>query len=117
MRCSMLNLQSEGHGLKNMGPKLSLSRHTQTVADQSHGLSMTPVSIKLLRATLRQESIRSKSSQRQNWMAVQNTMVQTIVVTSKHEDCNLMFTNHGKEDGIYPLKEIAKHKTKIRDLL
>ena len=23
--------------------------------------------------------------------------------------------NHGKEDGIYPLKEIAKHKTKIRD--
>ena len=28
-----------------------------------------------------------------------------------------MFTNHGKEDGIYPLTEIAKHKTKIRDLL
>jgi hypothetical protein len=28
-----------------------------------------------------------------------------------------MFTNHGKEDGIYPLKEIAKHKTRIRDLL
>jgi hypothetical protein len=28
-----------------------------------------------------------------------------------------MFTNHGKEDGIYPLNEIAKHKTKIRDLL
>ena len=25
--------------------------------------------------------------------------------------------NHGKEDGIYPQKEIAKHKTKIRDLL
>ncbi len=25
----MLNLQSEGHGLKNMGPRLSLSRHTQ----------------------------------------------------------------------------------------
>jgi hypothetical protein len=40
-----------------------------------------------------------------------------LVVTSKHEDCNLIFTNHGKEDGIYPLKEIAKHKTKIRDLL
>jgi hypothetical protein len=83
----MLNLQSEGHGLKNMGPRLSLSRHTHTVADQSHGLSMTPVSIEHLRATLRLESIRSKSSQRQNWMAVQNTMVQTIVVTSKHEDC------------------------------
>jgi hypothetical protein len=25
-----------------------------------------------------------------------------------------MFTNHGKEDGIYPLQEIAKHKTKIK---
>ena len=50
-------------------------------------------------------------------MAVQNTMVQTIVVTSKHEDCNLMLTNHGKEDEIYLLKEIAKLKTEIRDLL
>ncbi len=39
------------------------------------------------------------------------------VATNKHEDFNLMFTNHGKEDGIYPLKEIAKHKTKIKDLL
>ncbi len=39
------------------------------------------------------------------------------VVTSKHEDCNLMFTNHRKEDGIQPLKEIAKHKTRIKDLL
>jgi hypothetical protein len=45
----------------------------------------------------------SKSSQRQNWMAVSNIMVQTVV-TSKHEDCNLVFTNHGKEDGIYPLR-------------
>jgi hypothetical protein len=27
------------------------------------------------------------------------------VVTSKHEDFNLVFTNHGKEDGIYPLRK------------
>jgi hypothetical protein len=73
---------------------------------------MTPVSINQLRATLQQGSIRSKSIQRQNRMAVQNTMVHTIVVTSKHEDCNLMSTNHGKEEEIYPLKEIAKHKTR-----
>jgi hypothetical protein len=26
------------------------------------------------------------------------------VFTSKHEDFNLIFTNHRKEDGIYPLK-------------
>ena len=25
----MLNLQSEGHGLKNIGPRLSISRHTE----------------------------------------------------------------------------------------
>jgi hypothetical protein len=37
------------------------------------------------------------------------------VNTNKHEDLYLMFVNHGKEDGIYPLItiEIAKHKRKI----
>ncbi len=50
-------------------------------------------------------------------MAVQNTMVQTIVVTGKHEIVISCLQNHGKEDGIYPLKEIAKPKTKIRYLL
>jgi hypothetical protein len=34
------------------------------------------------------------------------------VVTSKHEDFNLMFTNHGKEDGIYPLKRDSKAQNK-----
>ncbi len=34
------------------------------------------------------------------------------VVTSKHEDCNLMFTNHQKEDGIYPLKRDSKPQNK-----
>jgi hypothetical protein len=72
---------------------------------------MTPVSIKQLRATLRQKSIKVKSSQRQNWMAVSNIMVQTAV-TSKHEDCNLVFTNHGKEDGIYPLKKDSNAQDK-----
>jgi hypothetical protein len=45
------------------------------------------------------------------------------VVTSKHEDCNLVFINHGKEDGIYPLrtnntllKEIAKTQNKDQKL-
>jgi hypothetical protein len=51
-------------------------------------------------------------------MAVSNTRVQTNVDTSKHEDFNLVFTSHGKEDGIYPLqkeissKEIAKAQNK-----
>ncbi len=34
------------------------------------------------------------------------------VVTSKHEDFHLMFTNHGKEDGIYPLKRDNKAQNK-----
>ena len=77
---------------------------------------MTPVSIKQLRATLRQKSIKVKRSQRQNWMAVSNIMVQTVV-TSKHEDFNLVFTNHGMEDEMYPLKRDSKAQTKIKDLL
>jgi hypothetical protein len=36
------------------------------------------------------------------------------VVTSKHEDFNLMFTNHRKEDGIYPLKRDSKAQNKDR---
>jgi hypothetical protein len=46
----------------------------------------------------------SKSSQRQNWMAVSNIMVQIKSRHQQYEDFNLVFTNHGKEDGIYPLR-------------
>ncbi len=58
----MLNLLlDKGYGLKNMGPRLSLSKaYTILMQMQSHGLSMTPVSIKKLRSTLRQKSIRSQ---------------------------------------------------------
>ncbi len=44
-------------------------------------------------------------------MAVSNIMVQTVV-TSKHEDFNRMFTNHGTEDGIYPLIRDSKAQDK-----
>ncbi len=56
MRCSMLNLESdEGYGLKNIGPRLSITKaYTIPLQMQSHGLGMTPVSIKQLRATLQQ---------------------------------------------------------------
>ncbi len=72
---------------------------------------MNPVSMEQLRATIQQKSIKVKSIQRQNWTAVSNIMVQTAV-TSKHEDCNLVFTNHGKEDGIYTLKRDSKAQDK-----
>ncbi len=74
---------------------------------------MTPVSIEQLRATLRQKSIKIKSSQRQNWTAVSNIMVQTVA-TSEHEDFNLVFMNHGTEDRIYPLKRDSKAQDKVQ---
>jgi hypothetical protein len=47
--------------LEEHGPKIVFIKGIHnTIADQSHGLSMTPVSIKQLRATLRQKSIRSQ---------------------------------------------------------
>jgi hypothetical protein len=72
---------------------------------------MTPVSNKQLRVTLQQNSIKVKSSQRQNWTAVSNIVVQTVA-TSKHEKFNLVFTNHGMEDGIYPLERGSKVQDK-----
>jgi hypothetical protein len=45
-------------------------------------------------------------------MAVSNKGCKLKVVTSKHEDFNLMLTNHGKEDGIYPPKRDRKTQNK-----
>jgi hypothetical protein len=84
---------------------------------------MTPVSIKQLRATLRQRSTRTQKAVRDKtgWQS-QIFWCKIKVITSKHEDCNLVLTNHGKEDGIYPprtkktlKKEIAKAQTKINN--
>ncbi len=45
-------------------------------------------------------------------MAVQNTMVQTIVVTSKHGDYNLMFTKPRKIGWNIPSKRDSKAQNK-----
>ncbi len=45
-------------------------------------------------------------------MAVQNTMVQTIEVASKHEDCNLMFTKPWKRGWNIPSKRDSKAQNK-----
>jgi hypothetical protein len=74
---------------------------------------MTPVSIKQLRATLRQKSIKnSKAVRDKTGRQSQKQWCKLKVVTSKHEDFNLMFTNHGKEDGIYPIKRDSKAQNK-----
>jgi hypothetical protein len=66
---------------------------------------MTPVYIEQLRATLRQKSTRTQKAVRdQTGQQSQIQWCKLKLVTSKHEDCNLMITKDGKEDGIYPLR-------------
>jgi hypothetical protein len=87
-----------------MGLRLSLSK---AYTDRCRSISRLKYDLSVNRTAesyFTTKVNKKQSSQRLNWMAVSNTMVQTKVVTSKHEDFNLMFTNLGKEDGIYPLK-------------
>ncbi len=88
------------------GPKIVLIKGIHnTVADQSHCFGMTPVSIEQLRATLRQKSTRTQKAIRdKTGRQSQILWCKLKVVTSNYEDCNLVFINHGKEDGIYPLR-------------
>jgi hypothetical protein len=66
---------------------------------------MTTVSIEQLRATLQQKSTRTQKAVRdKTGRQSQILWCKPKVVTSKLEDCNLVFTNHEKEDGIYPLR-------------
>ena len=81
---------------------------------QSHGLIMTPVSIK-------QQKIKdnSRSVQRQNWLTLSKHWCNVETVdTTKHEDFNLVFATHGEEDEIYPLTiiEIAEAQKKDQNL-
>ncbi len=61
----------------------------------------------------------SKCSQRHNWMAVSKHWCNLQIDTNKHEDLNLVFVNHRKEDEIYPLTtiEIAEAHPKDQDLM
>ncbi len=88
-----------------MGPKLSDQRHTHTVADVISRLGYDPSVNQTAESYFTTKVNRnSKSSQRQNWTAVSNTMVQTKSRHQRHKDCNILCTNHGKKDGIYPLR-------------
>jgi hypothetical protein len=65
----------------------------------------------------------SRSIQRQNWLAVSRHWCELETDdTTKHEDWNIVFANHGEEDEIYPLTTIeiirsAKKRSKSKDLL
>ncbi len=57
-------------------------------------------------------NMKSKAVRDKTWQQSQIQWYKLKVVTSKHEDFNLMFTNNGKEDGIYPLKRDSKAQNK-----
>ncbi len=60
-----------------------------------------------MKVNMKSKAVRDKTGQQSQiqWCKLK-------VVTSKHEDFNLMFTIHGKEDGIYPLKRDSKAQNK-----
>jgi hypothetical protein len=66
---------------------------------------MPPVSIEQLRATLQQKATGTQKAVRDKtgWQS-QILWCKLKIVTNKHEDCSLVFTNHRKEDEIYPLR-------------
>jgi hypothetical protein len=104
---------NEGYGLKNMGPNFSDQRHTHTIADVISRLGYDPSVNQPAESNFKTKvNKNSKSSQRQNWRAVSNIIVQTKNRHQGHEDCNLVFTHHGKEDGIYSLR--TKIPSKMR---
>ncbi len=71
------------------------------------------MSIEQLKATLRRKSIKkSKAVRKKTGRQSQIQWCKLKAVTSKHEDFNVMFTNHGKEDGIYHLKRDSKAQNK-----
>ncbi len=71
------------------------------------------MSIGQLRSTLQRKSIKkSKAVRDKTGRQSQIQWCKLKVVTSKHEDCNLIFTNHVQEDRIYPLKRDSKAQNK-----
>ena len=86
---------------------------------QSYGLSMTPVSIKQQKVISWRKSRKLKKRSKtklvdilKHWCNVKTDD------TTKHEDLNLVFANHGEEDEIYPLTiiEIAEAQKKDRNI-
>jgi len=86
---------------------------------QSHGLSMTPVSIKQQKVLMPKVKGNSQSIQRQNWLTLSKHWCKVETDdTTKHEDLNLVFATHGKEEEIYPFTiiDIAEAQKNDRNL-
>jgi hypothetical protein len=84
-----------------MGKRLADQRHTHTVADAISRLGYDPSvnqtaeSYFTTKVNKNSKAVKDKTGRQSQiqWCKLK-------VVTNKHEDFNLMFTNQGKEDGI-----------------
>jgi hypothetical protein len=95
----------EGYGLKNMGARCSKKRHTSTVADAISWLGYDPNVNQIAESYFTTKfNKNSKAVRDKTGRQSQIQWCKLKVVTNKHEDFNLVFTNHRKEDGIYPLR-------------
>ncbi len=72
-----------------------------------HSVNQTAESYFTTKVNKKSKAVRDKTG----WQS-QIQWCKLKVVTSKHEDFNLMYTNHGKKDGVYPLKRDSKAQNK-----
>jgi hypothetical protein len=76
-----------------------------TIADAISWLGYDPSVNQTAESYFTTKSIRTQKAVRDKtgWQS-QIQWCKLKVDTNKHEDYNLVFTNHGKDDGIYPLR-------------
>jgi hypothetical protein len=95
-----IRLQLEEHG-----PKIVYIKGIhKTISDATSWLEYNPSvnqTAKSFFVTIVNKN--STFSQRQNWMTVSKHWCKLQIDTNKCEGFNLVFTNHRKEDKIYPL--------------
>jgi hypothetical protein len=98
-----------------MCPRLSTLKNT--VADAISRLEYDP-SVNQTAESYLMTKVKgnSRSVQRQTWLAVSKHWCNVETDdTTRHEDLNLMFANHRKEDEIYPFTTIQIAEAKNRD--
>ncbi len=70
------------------------------------GVNQTAELYLMMKVNTKSKAVRDKTGRQSQILWCKN------VATSKHENFNLVFTNHGTEDEIYPLKRDSKAQDK-----
>ena len=99
--------------LKNMGPRLSLSRHTQDRCRSISRLKYDPSVNQTAKSyfTTIVNKQQKQSETKTGWQS-KIQWCELKVVTSKHENCNLMFTKPWKRGWNIPSKRDSKAQNK-----